>query len=546
MIRRFSWVPTFMPALIIAIAGWSHRWMNEDAYINLRIVEQILAGHGPVFNAGERIEAATSPLWLALLVIGRVLFGWMARDEWIAVVGSLMAAVGGFAIGGHASRMLHRDEARDGLVVPVGLVLVAAVTAVWDFSTSGLEMGLVFLWLGAAWWVLVAAIRSDALGGRRRVLCCVVLGVAPLVRPELGVMMVCLVVAWLTLARPRRVGRDLAAILTLPVAYEIFRMGYYANLFPNTALAKDSAGLHVSQGWNYARDFIDAYHLWVTALLVVAVVLVRHAHHRDRRVAIATSAMLVGAGSNATYIVLTGGDYMHGRLLLPAFFALGLPASFVVPARRLAELAVAGAAAAWAAITIVAFRPPPLGPNGVLSDVSDWRAVSGARIVLSDDTYGLAGHAAHEAYLNGVRGYFLLSGVQPEPTNDPNALVITLGSIGAPAYFAGRQVWAIDIGGLAEPLAARTTALADRPAGHRKQIDPAWYAARFTPPSPTDTPEVRAARHALTCAPIAHLLDAVDGGLGIGDFFSNVVHSFGYARLHIPADPIEAEQRLCP
>ena len=59
----------FVPALIVAAGGWQHRWMDEDAFINLRIVDQIFAGHGPVFNAGERVEAATSPLWLAVLVV---------------------------------------------------------------------------------------------------------------------------------------------------------------------------------------------------------------------------------------------------------------------------------------------------------------------------------------------------------------------------------------------------------------------------------------------------------------------------------------------
>src|SRR5213075_2344091 len=70
----------FVPAVMIAIAGWSHRWMNEDAYINLRVLDQVFAGHGPVFNAGERIEAATSPLWLGVLVMGRFLFGLFVRD----------------------------------------------------------------------------------------------------------------------------------------------------------------------------------------------------------------------------------------------------------------------------------------------------------------------------------------------------------------------------------------------------------------------------------------------------------------------------------
>ena len=118
-----------------------------------------------------------------------------------------------------------------------------------------------------------------------------------------------------------------------------------------------------------------------------------------------------------------------------------------------------------------------------------------------------------------------------------------MGSIGVPAYDAGRHVWVIDIGGLAEPLAARTAAIPGRPAGHRKQIDPAWYDARFGGPS-TD-PKVLAARHALTCGPGAALIQAVDGDLTPGRFLSNMWHSISDTRLHVPSDPIVAERRWC-
>ena len=176
-------LPACLPALVIAIGGWSHRWMDEDAFINFRIVDQIFAGHGPVFNAGERVEAATSPLWLFVLVVGRALFGAFVSIEWIALVAGLARRSPRFSSGGYAARLQHRGS--DGVVLPVGLLLVAAVAVVWDFSTSGLEMSLVWLWLAGSWWALMTVARADEIAGRRRLGCCVVLGLAPLVRPEL-------------------------------------------------------------------------------------------------------------------------------------------------------------------------------------------------------------------------------------------------------------------------------------------------------------------------------------------------------------------------
>jgi arabinofuranosyltransferase len=552
-LRRFLLAaPAYVPAGMIAVGGWQHRWMDEDAFINLRIIDQIFAGHGPVFNAGERVEAATSMIWIVVLVVARGIFGAFASMEWITLLASLAAAIAAFVVAGMATRRLHRGD--DGVVVPVGLLLVASVAVVWDFASSGLEMGLVWLWIAGAWFVLVSVARATELPGRRRFAFGVLLGLAPLVRPDLGVMLICFLVAWFVLVRPRRIAFDLVAIFTLPVAYQIFRMGYYATLVPSTALAKDAGGLHFGQGWTYATNFITPYRLWLTAILVVATVVYRSLADRDNRVLVVTVAMLAAAAGHALYITAIGGDYMHGRLLLPAFFAFALPASAAVPLTpapaterrgRVLIAVVAVMATIWALISVVAFRPPPNTKSYLLSPISDWRAVSDAKLKPTDSAFGLNGNEAAAAYDRGVRGYFKLTDKAPRPGLDPGAFVLTLGSIGVPAYDAGRRIWVIDIGGLAEPLAARTAPVPGRPAGHRKQIDDAWYDARFGTPATSTSPADASARHVLRCGPIPGLLAAVDAKLTPGRFLSNIWHSFGYTRLRIPADPETAEQMWC-
>ena len=58
-----------VPVVVLAVLAWTHRSMFSDGFIYLHVVQNILAGHGPVFNAGQRVEAFTSPAWLALVTL---------------------------------------------------------------------------------------------------------------------------------------------------------------------------------------------------------------------------------------------------------------------------------------------------------------------------------------------------------------------------------------------------------------------------------------------------------------------------------------------
>ena len=85
-----------LPALVVGlllVLGWSQRFSTDDVFINYRVVKQIEAGNGPVYNIGERVEVATSTLWLVILVISDLLSP--LRIEWTAVLVELaLCAVG--------------------------------------------------------------------------------------------------------------------------------------------------------------------------------------------------------------------------------------------------------------------------------------------------------------------------------------------------------------------------------------------------------------------------------------------------------------------
>ena len=146
--------------------GWVRRWVEEDAFLNFRVVEQIRAGHGPVFNVGERVEIFTSTLWLAMLTAARTVLPFV-KIEYLSIAGGLCSpdsVCGGRNVappccGAPTSRSRDRQPT---LLVPFGAVVVVAVSASWDWATSGLENGLSLAWLGALMLVVATVTRPRA------------------------------------------------------------------------------------------------------------------------------------------------------------------------------------------------------------------------------------------------------------------------------------------------------------------------------------------------------------------------------------------------
>ncbi len=110
-------------------------------------------------------------------------------------------------------------------------------------------------------------------GSRLRWYEAALVGFGPLVRPELalwsaGFLAVATVFEWRAHGARRALGM-LAAALALPFAYEIFRMGYYASLVPNSAIAKEASLAYWSSGWHYLHQTLDPYWLLVPIVIVV-------------------------------------------------------------------------------------------------------------------------------------------------------------------------------------------------------------------------------------------------------------------------------------
>lgn len=146
-----SWVSAVALAVVFAIGGWQRRWISDDGLIVLRTVRNLLAGNGPVFNAGERVEANTSVVWQYIIYVIAAVSS--ARLETIAIYTGLVFSVLAIAIAALGSAALHRSPGV--LFVPCGLLLYICLPPARDFATSGLEWGLSIFWIAVLWFLMV-------------------------------------------------------------------------------------------------------------------------------------------------------------------------------------------------------------------------------------------------------------------------------------------------------------------------------------------------------------------------------------------------------
>ena len=296
--------------LLFAFNQFYYRaWVGEDAFIFFRYVDNFVNGHGLVFNVGERVEGFTSPLWVFVLSFFRISSSWELRQ--IAIAFGLVASTTTIAI------LLFLDY-RGRVAFPVGILLLITNSAFRDFATSGFETSLTLLLL-----TIVALLIKHTTFLDRPAKVGFVTSLLVLSRPEALLILAFLFVVYAAdLLRTRNLIRFVKFIsfpALLVGGYQIFRMGYYASLLPNTFYAKKGGELYLNQGLNYLLDFVYSYPF--TALVLFLGVLVVFLNKENElfkgRLSLIFLSILL-----FSYVLYSGGDFMHGRSLLMAFTLL--------------------------------------------------------------------------------------------------------------------------------------------------------------------------------------------------------------------------------
>jgi arabinofuranosyltransferase len=544
-VRASLWASVAVVAVLFGWGAWQRRWIADDGLIVLRTVRNLLAGNGPVFNQGERVEANTSVVWTYLVYAGSWL-GWPMRLEYVALVLALALSLLGLALLMLGTGRLFAPSllGRRAIMLPAGALVYIALPPTRDFATSGLESGLVMAYLGLLWWMMVC--WSQARRGRppRRLFIgalAFVAGCSVLVRPELALIGGLALIMMLINAQGwRRRSTIVVAGGLLPVAYQIFRMGYYGLLFPGTALAKDAGGDKWSQGLIYLSNFNRPYVLWVPVLLLGGLGLVLWVSAGRRKGIPAPSPtrgplartaqsptavvvfILVSGLLQALYWIRQGGDFMHGRVLLTPLLCLLAPVAVVpvvVPdGTRLSREAgywLGGAVSAlWMAVAgwaLWAANSPGMGDDATrvtYSGIVDERrfyaqATGHAHPLTAADYLDYPRMRAVLVALNNTpEGALLLPSGNydqwdlvppvapqrantapdsptpaPPPAPQKGPHTVFFTNLGMVGMNVGLDIRVIDQIGLANPIAAHTARLQHGRIGHDKNLFPDWVIA---------------------------------------------------------------------
>lgn len=324
--RRPDWVGlgwTGLALILILAHGLSFRFVVDDAFISFRYAQNLVDGHGLVFNPGQRVEGYSNLLWVLLAAAG-------LQTGCDPVLWSRLLGVG-FTAGllgmlpGVVRRLSGSPAGQGPWPGRMAQMLVTASGPVACWMLAGLEtplLGFLVVWAWRS--ALYRRPWPAALAGVLLVLC----------RPE-GPALAAGFAAWSLLPAPGRAAGATAGpacgsgswrawlapvfLAAGTAAFFWWRHAYFGWWLPNTYYAKtgDLKG-QVRTGVPYGLAFLRAY---APALILAASAGVRLGRRRGPIRPPRTADLLMSLGFCAAwfaYCVLVGGDMLGMfRFLVP-------------------------------------------------------------------------------------------------------------------------------------------------------------------------------------------------------------------------------------
>ena len=342
-----AYAALFIYRTSFVVDGERYFSLFDDAMVSMRYARNLVDGLGLVWNAGERVEGYTNPLWVLYMAVVHLLPVPSSKTSLVVqITAALVLALNLFYV-----RRIALAISGDRPAVGWGAVLLTGLYLPINFwSLQGMEVSVLVLVMSICTWHTIEGLRT---GGMHPPVY-LPLAIATLVRPDMVVAFGAFL-SFLFIFDPANRRRHAlwgGVLLMAAVAGQsLFRLWYYGDVFPNTYYLKMTGvplTVRVVRGVYVLLQFV-----WKAnplLFLLAAAVAVR----RDRRIWL----LLWTLAGQIAYSVYVGGDaweYWGGAnryisIAMPGFFVLCSYALFLL-VTAVVELLRTGASpggGAWA------------------------------------------------------------------------------------------------------------------------------------------------------------------------------------------------------
>lgn len=298
-------VNAFWVLLLCALAAWAFvrtAAVTEDAFITFRVIDNAMNGYGLVWNAGERVQVFTHPLWALLLLIFSSVTGNIFQTALVLSLALTLACV----------VLIARNAA--GLWTALWAVLTLLLSEAFvEYSSASLENALAHALVAA---LVVAWSRGSEDGSRGAWGVALCAGLLVVTRHDFAVLVGPLTLTLLARTRGADRWRALLAAALPLMLWSVFSLIYYGSFWPNSAYAKLNNGLSLTESFASATPyFVDLIQYDSVAALVIAVAAIRGLLQGSWRM----RSLALGLVLYVAYLGSAGGDYMGGRLFSTPF-----------------------------------------------------------------------------------------------------------------------------------------------------------------------------------------------------------------------------------
>jgi arabinofuranosyltransferase len=431
----------YIETTTVTVGDQKYYVLFDDAMISMRYAYNLAHGLGPVWNAGERVEGFTNPLWVGYMALFHLLPIPLAK------IGLYIQLSGLAFMAGTLYFVRKIVEEFTGELIP--MLAAVAFTAFYNSLNSwallGMEVSILTLILTASVYLAFRAAPSrvplwtlrQAQGGAY-----ILLAVSTLFRFDMAVPFIVVFAVMFIVQKDYRKQHliwGLGSLILFLGIQTLARYAYYGELLPNTYYLKVTGWpfvLRILRGL-YTLVWFIYYTNWVLYLIPFTVLFFR----RDWKINLILFLLL----GQMAYSVYVGGDAWenHGGanryigIAMPLFFATFAYGVEILRqkaagfgAGRIAEI---GSRAAWIVIFVISI----INFNLLLGD---WKYIERLTFARKPD------------YVAGSeRNIEIMLGLQA--TTAPGASVAVIGAGTIPYFLPDR--YAIDILGKADPYIAR-------------------------------------------------------------------------------------------